>query len=71
MEWAAPARCCVRSAGPIGSFGLEHNFWLRCLVTKAGRARGIEPADLLERVLDPAGLPSDGVGGRLTGSEGR
>jgi hypothetical protein len=33
--------------------------------------RGIEPADLLKRVLDLAGLPADGVRANLAGAEGR
>jgi hypothetical protein len=43
VEWTAnaPARACITIH--------------RCLVTRAGQARGIEPADLLERVLDLAG----------------
>jgi hypothetical protein len=59
VEWTANA--------PTRAYITIH----RCLVTKAGRALGIEPADLLKRVLDLAGLPSDGVRIHLAGAEGR
>jgi hypothetical protein len=45
VEWTANA--------PTRAYITIH----RCRVTRAGRARGIEPADLLKRVLDLAGLP--------------
>jgi hypothetical protein len=59
VEWTANA--------PTRSYITIH----RCLVTQAGRALGIEPADLLKRVLDLAGLPSDGLRAHLAGAEGR
>jgi hypothetical protein len=45
VEWTANA--------PTRSYITIH----RCRVTRAGQDRGIEPADLLRRVLDLAGLP--------------
>jgi hypothetical protein len=41
----------------------------RCLVTRAGRARGIEPADLLRRVLALAGLSGDAAPADLAGAD--
>jgi hypothetical protein len=59
VEWTANA--------PTRAYITIH----RCLVTQAGLARGIQPADLLKRVLDLAGLPSDGIQADLAGAEGR
>jgi hypothetical protein len=59
VEWTANA--------PARSWITIHS----CMVTQAGRARGIEPTDLLKRVLDLAVLPSEGVGANLAGAEGR
>ena len=43
----------------------------RCLVTRAGRARGVESGDLLRRVLDLAGLSGDAVRADLAGADPR
>jgi hypothetical protein len=43
----------------------------RCLVTRAGRARGIEPADLLRRVLALAGLDGEAAPADLAGADPR
>jgi hypothetical protein len=43
----------------------------RCRVTRAGRARGIEPADLLKRVLDLAGLSRDATRANLAVADPR
>jgi hypothetical protein len=43
----------------------------RCLVTRAGWARGIEPADLLGRVLALAGVPGDAAPADLAGADPR
>jgi hypothetical protein len=59
VEWTANA--------PTRAYVTIH----RCRVTPAGRARGLEPADLLERVLDLAGLPSAGVRAHLARADGR
>ncbi len=53
VEWTANA--------PTRSYIIIH----RCLVTRAGRARGIQPADVLERVLALAGLSRDATGADL------
>jgi hypothetical protein len=47
VEWTAnaPTRSCITIH--------------RCVVTRAGQARGIGPADLLQRVLALAGLSRD------------
>jgi hypothetical protein len=47
VEWTANA--------PTRAYITIH----RCLITRAGRARGVEPADLLKRVLELAGLHGD------------
>src|SRR5215203_4745165 len=47
VEWTANA--------PTRAYITIH----RCRVTRAGRARGVEPADLLKRVLELAGLHGD------------
>jgi hypothetical protein len=59
VEWTANA--------PTRAYVTIH----RCLVTQAGQARGMEPADVLKLVLDLAGLPTDGVRANLAGAEGR
>jgi hypothetical protein len=59
VEWTANA--------PTRAYITIH----RCLVTRAGRARGIEPADLLRRVLDLAGLSGDGLRANLTAADPR
>jgi hypothetical protein len=59
VEWTANA--------PTRSYITIHS----CLVTEAGRALGIEPTDLLRRVLELAGLPTEGLGARLARVEGR
>ena len=59
VEWTANA--------PTRAYVTIH----RCLVTSAGRALGIEPAELLKRVLGLAGLPADGMRSDLAGAEGR
>jgi hypothetical protein len=59
VEWTANA--------PTRAYITIH----RCRVTAAGRARGIEPADLLKRVLDLAGLPRDTAGADLAGADPR
>jgi len=53
VEWTANA--------PTRAYITIH----RCLVTRAGRARGIQPADVLERVLALAGLSRDATGADL------
>jgi hypothetical protein len=58
VEWTANA--------PTRAYVTIH----RCLVTPAGRARGLAPADLLERVLALAGPPGDGARA-LAGADGR
>ena len=57
VEWTANA--------PTRSYITIH----RCRVTRAGRARGIEPADLLKRVLDLAGLPHAAARANLAAAE--
>jgi hypothetical protein len=42
----------------------------RCLVTQEGRNRGLEPSDVLERVLGLVGLLTEGVRANLAGVEG-
>ena len=59
VEWTANA--------PTRAYITIH----RCRVTRAGRARGIEPADLLKRVLDLAGLPFDAARANLAGADPR
>jgi hypothetical protein len=59
VEWTANA--------PTRAYITIH----RCRVTRAGRARGIEPADLLRRVLDLAGLSRNPAGGNLAGADPR
>jgi hypothetical protein len=59
VEWTANA--------PTRAYITIH----RCRVTRAGRARGIEPADLLRRVLDLAGLSRDPAGKNLAGADPR
>jgi hypothetical protein len=53
VEWTANA--------PTRAYITIH----RCLVTRAGRARGIQPADVLERVLALAGPSRDATGADL------
>jgi hypothetical protein len=55
VEWTANA--------PTRAYITIH----RCLVTRAGRARGIEPADLLRRVLALAGLDGEAAPADLAG----
>ena len=59
VEWTAnaPTRSCITIH--------------RCRVTRAGRARGIEPADLLGRVLALAGVPGDATRTDLAGADPR
>ena len=59
VEWTANA--------PTRAYITIH----RCRVTQAGRDRGIEPADLLKRVLDLAGLPQDTARANLAGADPR
>ena len=59
VEWTANA--------PTRAYITIH----RCLVTRAGRARGVEPADLLKRVLDLAGMSGDGLRANLAGADPR
>jgi len=59
VEWTANS--------PTRSYITIH----RCLVTRAGRARGIEPGDLLERVLALAGLSRDATGAGLAPADPR
>ena len=59
VEWTANA--------PARTYITIH----RCRVTRAGRDRGIEPADLLKRVLDLAGLPKDTASANLAGADPR
>ena len=59
VEWTANA--------PTRAYITIH----RCLVTRAGRARGVEPGDLLRRVLDLAGLSGDAVRADLAGADPR
>ena len=59
VEWTANA--------PTRRYVAVH----RCLVTEEGRRRGLQPADVLKRVLDLAGLPTEGVLANLAGGEGR
>jgi len=59
VEWTANA--------PTRAYVTIH----RCLVTRAGRARGLEPEDLLRRVLELAGLSADGARADLAGADGR
>jgi hypothetical protein len=57
VEWTANA--------PARAYITIH----RCLVTRAGQARGIGPADLLRRVLALAGLPADATPAGLAGAD--
>ena len=59
VEWTANA--------PARTYITIH----RCRVTRAGRARGIGPADLLRRVLALAGLPGDVAPADLAGADPR
>jgi hypothetical protein len=59
VEWTANA--------PTRAYITIH----RCLVTRAGQARGVEPADLLKRVLDLAGMSGDGLRANLAGADPR
>ena len=59
VEWTANA--------PARTYITVH----RCLVTQAGRARGIGEADLLKRVLDLAGLSGDGPRSNLASADPR
>jgi hypothetical protein len=59
VEWTANA--------PTRAYITVH----RCRVTRAGRARGVEPADLLKRVLDLAGMAGDGLRADLAGADPR
>jgi hypothetical protein len=59
VEWTANA--------PTRSYITIH----RCLVTRAGRARGVEPADLLRRVLALAGLTASTAQAGLAGADPR
>jgi hypothetical protein len=56
VEWTANA--------PTRAYITIH----RCLVTRAGRARGIEPGHLLRRVLELAGLSGDAARADLAGA---
>ena len=57
VEWTANA--------PTRSYITIH----RCRVTRAGQALGIEPADLLRRVLNLAGLSPDAVRANLASAD--
>ena len=59
VEWTANA--------PTRSYITIH----RCLVTRAGRAHGIGPADLLKRVLDLAGISRDTTRANLAAADPR
>ena len=59
VEWTANA--------PTRAYITIH----RCLVTRAGRARGVGEADLLRRVLDLAGLTGDGPRPNLAAADPR
>jgi hypothetical protein len=59
VEWTANA--------PTRAYITIH----RCLVTRAGRARGIEPADLHTRVLHLAAMSGDGPRADLAGADPR
>ena len=59
VEWTANA--------PTRAYITIH----RCLVTRAGRARGVEPADLLRRVLALAGLAGSAAPADLAGADPR
>ena len=59
VEWTANA--------PTRAYITIH----RCLVTRVGRARGIEPADLLKQVLDLAGLSGDRLRPNLAAADPR
>jgi hypothetical protein len=59
VEWTANA--------PTRAYITIH----RCLVTRAGRARGVEPADLLRRVLALAGLTASTAQAGLAGADPR
>jgi hypothetical protein len=59
VEWTANA--------PTRAYITIH----RCLVTRAGQARGIGPADLLRRVLSLAGLSGDATPAGLAGADPR
>jgi hypothetical protein len=59
VEWTANA--------PTRSYITIH----RCLVTRAGRARGIERADLLRQVLDLAGLSPAAIRANLAVADPR
>ena len=59
VEWTANA--------PTRAYITIH----RCLVTRAGRARGVEPGDLPGRVLDLAGLSGDAARADLAGADPR
>ena len=59
IEWTANA--------PTRAYITIH----RCLVTRAGRARGVAAADLLRRVLALAGLGGETVPADLAGADPR
>jgi hypothetical protein len=59
VEWTANA--------PTRAYITIH----RCLVTRAGRAHGVEPADLLRRVLALAGLTGSAAPADLAGADPR
>lgn len=57
VEWTANA--------PTRAYITIH----RCRVTRAGRARGVEPADLLRRVLELAGPGGDPTRANLAAAD--
>ena len=59
VEWTANA--------PARTYITIH----RCLVTRAGQARGVGQADLLRRVLDLAGFSGDGPRSDLAAADPR
>ena len=60
-------RAAEEQAAPTRAYITIH----RCLVTRAGRARGVGEADLLRRVLDLAGLSDDAARADLAGADPR